>query len=76
MKKYISRRNFFNKTMRASAGALVLPSLSGFDLQKEPGGITPLIITSHTNQTGQNAIEAGWEMLRNGATEGYLMNEV
>jgi N4-(beta-N-acetylglucosaminyl)-L-asparaginase len=68
MKKYISRRNFFNKTMRASAGALVLPSLSGFDLQKEPGGITPLIITSHTNQTGQNAIEAGWEMLRNGAS--------
>jgi N4-(beta-N-acetylglucosaminyl)-L-asparaginase len=68
MKKYISRRIFFNKTMSIGAGALVLPSLSRFAIQKESKGITPLIITSHTNQTGKNAIEAGWEMLRNGAS--------
>ena len=68
IKNSISRRNFFYKSMGFSAGALVLPSLSGFVLQNKVKGITPLIITSHSNETGQNAMEAGWEILRNGGS--------
>lgn len=68
MKNSISRRNFFYKTVGVGAGALVLPSLSGFAFQNKVKGITPLIITSHTNETGQNAMEAGWEILRNGGS--------
>jgi N4-(beta-N-acetylglucosaminyl)-L-asparaginase len=68
MKNSISRRNFFGKTLGFGAGALVLPSLSGFAIQDKVKGTTPLIITSHTNKTGQNAIEAGWEILKNGGS--------
>jgi len=68
MKNSISRRIFFNKTIGISAAALVIPSVSGFALQDKGKGIKPLIITSHSNETGQKAIEAGWELLRNGGT--------
>ena len=37
MKKYISRRNFVNRTIGAGAGALILPTVSGFGIQvKKP----------------------------------------
>jgi N4-(beta-N-acetylglucosaminyl)-L-asparaginase len=68
MKNSISRRNFFFKTMGAGAGAFIFRSFPGFALQNKSGGITPLIITSHTNQTGQNAMETGWEILKNGGS--------
>ncbi|MFA5818769.1 MAG: N(4)-(beta-N-acetylglucosaminyl)-L-asparaginase [Bacteroidales bacterium] len=68
MKKSVSRRNFFYKTLGLGAGALVLPSLSGFAFQNKGKGPTPLIITSHTNKTGQNAMETGWEILKNGGS--------
>jgi N4-(beta-N-acetylglucosaminyl)-L-asparaginase len=69
MKNFISRRNFFFKTIGAGTGAFVLKSLSGLALQnKVKGVIAPFIITSHTNQTGQNAVESGWEILRNGGS--------
>jgi N4-(beta-N-acetylglucosaminyl)-L-asparaginase len=68
MKRSISRRNFFQKTIGLSAGALVLPSLSGFAPQNKGKGITPLLITSHTNETGQNAMIAGYEILKNGGS--------
>ena len=68
MKNSISRRNFFYKSIGISAGTLVLPSLSEFSFQNKIKGTTPMIITSHSNQTGQNAMEAGWEILRNGGT--------
>jgi N4-(beta-N-acetylglucosaminyl)-L-asparaginase len=66
MKNSISRRNFFSKTLGIGAGALILPSLPGFNNQIRSGGIKPLIITSHSNDTGQKAMEAGWEVLRTG----------
>jgi len=66
MKNSISRRIFFHRTLGAGAGALILPSLPVFALQEKAQGISPLIITSHTNEAGQNAMEAGWEILRNG----------
>jgi len=68
MKNSISRRNFVYRTVGAGAGALVIPSLSGFTLQDKTGGIKPLIITSHANETGQKAMETGWEILRNGGS--------
>jgi len=68
MKKNISRRRFVNKTIGMGAGALVLPSLTGFSFQEKGKGLRPLIITSHTNETGQRAMETGWEILRNGGS--------
>lgn len=68
MKKSISRRIFFCKTVGAGAGALMLPSLPAFGFQQRSHGITPLIITSHTNEAGQNAMEAGWGILRDGGS--------
>lgn len=68
MNKSISRRNFFFKTVGAGTGAFVFPYISGNPLFNPAKGITPLIITSHTNQTGQNAIEAGWEILKAGGS--------
>ncbi|MGB7294466.1 MAG: N(4)-(beta-N-acetylglucosaminyl)-L-asparaginase [Candidatus Aminicenantales bacterium] len=68
MKKSISRRNFLNQTIGISAGALVLQSLTGFTSREKGNGIRPLIITSHANDTGQKAMETGWEILNNGGT--------
>ena len=68
MKKNISRRRFVNKTIGIGAGALVLPSLTGFSFQEKGKGLRPLIITSHTNETGQRAMDAGWEILKNGGS--------
>ena len=68
MKNQISRRNFFYRTIGAGAGAFVLPSFSRFTFQDKSKSFTPIIITSHTNQTGQNAMEAGWEILLKGGS--------
>jgi N4-(beta-N-acetylglucosaminyl)-L-asparaginase len=68
MKNSISRRNFLGRTIGISAGALLVQPLTGFSLRNKVNDIKPLIITSHTNQTGQNAMETGWEILRNGGT--------
>jgi hypothetical protein len=64
MKNSISRRKFFYRTVGAGTGVFVLPSLLGNTLQEAGKGIIPLIITSHTNETGRNAMEAGWEILK------------
>jgi len=66
MKKTITRRGFVNRTIGIGAGTLILPSLSGFAFQDKGKAIRPLIITSHTNETGQRAMEAGWEILKDG----------
>jgi N4-(beta-N-acetylglucosaminyl)-L-asparaginase len=66
MKRSISRRRFVNQTIGAGAGALVLPSITGFAFQDKGKPVRPLIITSHANETGQKAIEAAWEILKNG----------
>lgn len=68
MKKEISRRNFVNRTIGAGAGAIILPAMSGFGLQTKSTVNRPLIITSHANPTGQKAMEAGWEILKNGGS--------
>jgi N4-(beta-N-acetylglucosaminyl)-L-asparaginase len=68
MNKSISRRNFFFKSVGAGTSAFIFPYVSGNPLLEASKGITPLIITSHTNQTGQEAIEAGWEILKAGGS--------
>jgi N4-(beta-N-acetylglucosaminyl)-L-asparaginase len=68
MKNNISRRNFFIKSTGLGAGVMIFPYIAGSSLQKTSGGVTPLIITSHTNETGQNALEAGWEILKAGGS--------
>jgi len=66
MRNPISRRGFVSKTIGISAGTLILPSVSTFNIQQKSGLTRPLIITSHTNDTGRNAMEAGWEILSRG----------
>ena len=66
MKTIITRRNFFIKTAGAGTAAFVFPAVFGSSQKKTGSGITPLIITSHTNETGRNAMEAGWEILKAG----------
>lgn len=68
MKNPISRRSFFFRTAGAGTGLILFPGLSGKTLPKASKGITPLIITSHSNKTGENAMEAGWEILRAGGS--------
>jgi N4-(beta-N-acetylglucosaminyl)-L-asparaginase len=68
MKKYFSRRNFFIKTIGAGAGAIIVPSFPGINFQNKSRGITPLIITSHSNETGKNAVEEGWKILIKGGS--------
>lgn len=68
MKNSISRRNFFFKTVGAGAGLCLFPSVTGNSFRKSENGITPLIITSHTNETGKNAMEVGWEILKAGGS--------
>jgi len=66
MKKYISRRNFVNRTIGAGAGAMILPALSGFTFQNKDKIIRPLIICSRTTPAAKTAVETAWEILKNG----------
>ena len=66
MKKIITRRKFFIETAGAGTGAFIVPSFFGSSMGKSGNGITPLIMTSHTNETGRNAMEAGWKILKAG----------
>jgi N4-(beta-N-acetylglucosaminyl)-L-asparaginase len=68
MKNSFSRRSFVGRTFGIGAGALLLPSLTIRGFQDNAKGIKPLIITSHTNETGKQAMEAGWEILKNGGS--------
>ena len=65
MSKKISRRKFFNKSIGLGAGVFVFNGLKIFSKGGTTGKI-PLIMTSHTNQTGQDAMKQGWEILANG----------
>ncbi len=66
MREKISRRTFFNKSLLLGAGAMLLkkPGL----VRAQGNGTIPLIVTSHTNNTGQNAMEAGWKILQQGGS--------
>ncbi|MCU0461735.1 MAG: N(4)-(beta-N-acetylglucosaminyl)-L-asparaginase [Bacteroidales bacterium] len=68
MKNSISRRKFVNRTIGAGAGMLIVPAAAGLGMQSKNILSRPLIITSHANDTGKNAMEAGWEILIKGGS--------
>lgn len=68
MKKEISRRKFVVSTVGAGTGVLILPQLSAIQASGRANPIRPIIISSHSNETGRLAMEAGWEVLRAGET--------
>ncbi len=68
MNKSISRRRFVNSTLGTGAGMLILPSADGYGRQVRDIAARPMIITSHANETGQKAMETGWEILKNGGS--------
>jgi len=66
MTNHISRRKFFYSSLGLSAGAILLKTFPTFGQQGN--GITPLIITSHANPTGEQAMEVGWKILLDGGS--------
>ena len=66
MSKKISRRHFFNKSFGLGAGALFLKDFPTWRLGSN--GKIPIIVTSHSNETGKKAVEAGWDILANGGS--------
>lgn len=73
----ITRRLFFRRSLLASTGAVLLERLGDPTVlhaarpsRTAPAqtGTTPMILTSHSNDTGRRAVEAAWEMLRAGAS--------
>jgi len=66
MTKKISRRHFFNRSFGLGAGMLFFKEMA-FSRSTEDGKI-PMIITSHTNETGQKAMGIGWEVLKKGGS--------
>jgi len=66
MSKKISRRNFFNWSFGVGAGVLLLKKMPASSL--ESSAQLPLIITSHTNETGKTAVETGWKILTSGGS--------
>ena len=55
MSKKISRRHFFNKSFGLGAGALFLKDFPTWRLGGN--GKIPIIVTSHSNETGKKAVE-------------------
>ncbi|NOY37465.1 MAG: N(4)-(beta-N-acetylglucosaminyl)-L-asparaginase [Chlorobi bacterium] len=66
MSSSISRRNFFYRGVGLSAGTLMLRHFKVFG--RPVGQGLPMIVTSHTNLTGQKALEAGWDVLQQGGS--------
>jgi len=64
----LDRRDFLNRSLGVSAGAVLAASLpASARVPRSLGGTvaasTPLIITSHSNDTGRAAMDAAWEIL-------------
>ncbi len=69
----VGRREFVRRGLAASAAAAVLGGDPGAVLaRKAPesrsSASTPLIITSHTNETGRRAMRRAWEILSSGGS--------
>ena len=61
MSKNISRRHFFNRSVGLGVGSFLFKNFS-FAGPEVKSGMVPLIITSHTNETGKKAMKAGWDI--------------
>ncbi len=67
MKNRMTRRSFFWKTAGLSSTAITFP-FSGTIAAKRAGSVTPIIVTSHVNRTGQEALKDGWAILQAGGS--------
>ncbi|UCF19677.1 MAG: N(4)-(beta-N-acetylglucosaminyl)-L-asparaginase [Gemmatimonadota bacterium] len=71
----MTRRVFLGRSLWLSAGAVMSDRLNLFRLQhtngkrsSQRGSATPMMITSHSNDTGRRALEAAWEDLAAGGS--------
>jgi N4-(beta-N-acetylglucosaminyl)-L-asparaginase len=65
----VNRRDFLKSTGAAGVGMAVLGKTPGtLAAAPQAGAGTPLIITSHTNDTGRNAMGQAWEILASGGS--------
>ena len=65
----VDRRDFLRHSLVAGAGAAALgrvPDLSASPRSSAAG--VPVLLTSHTNETGQAAARAGWDILMEGGS--------
>jgi len=67
MGKKISRRHFVNKSLGLGTGLLLYGDLNIIAIGGSASQL-PVIVTDHTNDTGQRAMKAGWEILAQGGT--------
>jgi N4-(beta-N-acetylglucosaminyl)-L-asparaginase len=69
MAQRITRRRFFNDSLGITTGAVLARSL-GVEWvgERRRACSTPVIATSHHNETGRSALEAGWEILSSGGS--------
>jgi len=65
MTSTISRRLFFARGFAAGAVGLFLSKTQG---RADTDGTIPLIVTDHTNETGKNALAAGYRILASGGS--------
>ena len=65
----VSRRGFFRGAVGAGLGAATLGRLpSSLFAQSPQSSGVPLIITSHDNETGQEAARQAWQILADGGS--------
>lgn len=65
----VSRRGFFRGAVGAGLSATALGRLPGSLFARPPGAAgAPLIITSHDNETGQEAARQAWQILSDGGS--------
>jgi N4-(beta-N-acetylglucosaminyl)-L-asparaginase len=67
MSDSLDRRDFLRHSFAVGAGAAALGRLPALD-ELRPGtpADIPIVVTSHTNQTGHNAMVSAWEILSAG----------
>jgi N4-(beta-N-acetylglucosaminyl)-L-asparaginase len=69
MIRSITRRRFFGQSFGVTAGAVLARSL-GLRPSPVPGrtGGVPMIVTSHSNETGRSALDEAWAILAAGGS--------
>ena len=65
----IGRRDFFRHSVGVGAGVAALGRLpEAVTRPRQLAASTPLVVTSHTNETGEGAMRQAWEILEGGGT--------
>ena len=71
----MARRQFFGRGLGMGAGLMMLPGARSpfFERRARRQGSVPILVTSHANNTGQEAARIGWEVL---SAEGSVLDAV